>query len=127
MTSHITNDELLWDYLHELLDPAQVNEFEAHLAGCNACQQALEIARADCAQLAAATRLDGPFPLFEAPDELAPASERARLLQALRCRSRAAFKPIRKIQARKFCTSPSPSRARQHLMKASWATSWASS
>jgi anti-sigma factor RsiW len=74
MTSHISNDELLWDYLHELLDPALVNEFEAHLAGCNACQQALEVARADCAQLAAATRLDGPFPLFETPDELAPAT-----------------------------------------------------
>lgn len=74
MTSHISNDELLWDYLHELLDPAQANELEAHLAGCTSCQQALEVARTDCAQLAAATRLDGPFPLFEAPDELAPAT-----------------------------------------------------
>lgn len=74
MTSHISNDELLWDYLHELLDAPQVSEVEAHLAGCGACQQALEVARADCANLAAATRLDGPFPLFETPDESALAT-----------------------------------------------------
>jgi hypothetical protein len=74
MTSCFANDELLWDYLHDLLDPAQVNQLEEHLATCAACRQALEVAKADCASLAAASRLDGPFPLFEAPAEEAPAT-----------------------------------------------------
>ncbi len=74
MTSCYANDELLWDYLHDLLDPAQVNQLEEHLATCAACRQALEIAKADCANLAAAARLDGPFPLFEAPAEEMPAT-----------------------------------------------------
>jgi hypothetical protein len=67
MTSCTFNDELLWDYLHDLLDLAQVNELEQHLASCAPCRDALETARTDCASLAAAARLDGPIPLFEIP------------------------------------------------------------
>jgi hypothetical protein len=67
MTSCTSNDELLWDYLHDLLDPAQVKELEQHLMSCPACHVALEAARVDCASLASAARLDGPFPLFEVP------------------------------------------------------------
>ncbi|HEV8058809.1 MAG TPA: zf-HC2 domain-containing protein [Gemmataceae bacterium] len=74
MTSCISNDELLWDYLHELLDHAQANQLEEHLATCSACQEALAIAKADCANLAAAALVDGPFPLFEIPTEVAPAT-----------------------------------------------------
>ncbi len=67
MTSCTWNDELLWDYLHDLLDPSQVHQLEEHLASCSSCRDALDVARADNASLAAAARLDGPFPLFEAP------------------------------------------------------------
>ena len=74
MTSCVSNDELLWDYLHELLDHAQVNQLEEHLATCSACQEALAVAKADCANVAAATLLDGPFPLFEIPTEITPAT-----------------------------------------------------
>ncbi len=67
MTSCTFNDELLWDYLHDLLDPAQVSELEQHVNSCPACRDALEVARLDCTRLASAARLDGPFPLFETP------------------------------------------------------------
>src|SRR5262249_24722162 len=51
----------------------------------------------------------------------------ARRRQALRCRSLAALRPTRKIQARMLCTSDSEARVRQHFRNASWAASWASS
>ena len=64
MTSCYANDELLWDYLHDLLDPAQVNQLEEHLATCAACRQALEIAKADCAQPGGSQRPGWPVPAF---------------------------------------------------------------
>ena len=50
-----------------------------------------------------------------------------RRFQALRCRSLAALRPTRKIQARRFCTSGNPSWVRQQRRNTSWAMSWASS
>jgi hypothetical protein len=57
-----------------LLDPAQVSALELHLGSCPDCRSALEVARAENAGFAAAARLDGPFPLFEAPAPAGPAT-----------------------------------------------------
>lgn len=68
-----TCTELLWDYLYDLLEPAQASQVDAHVSRCPKCRQALTAARSDCALLASAARLDVDVPAFEAPREDVPA------------------------------------------------------
>jgi hypothetical protein len=84
----------LLDYLYDLLDGDDRRALEGHLAGCAACQAALERARRGKALLAAAAKLAFPDVRFAAPPEApaaAPAAERdvLPLPPAVRARPRA--------------------------------------
>jgi anti-sigma factor RsiW len=74
-------DKLL-ESLYDLLDEAEQQELRAHLAGCPACQAALEQARAQQKLLAAAARLEFPAVQFCPPaaDQPAPTTIRPVLL-----------------------------------------------
>src|SRR5262245_23873102 len=71
--------ELLLDFLYDLLDQADQRPLLDHLAGCPACQAALESARAQQKLLAQAARLSFPdvrfTPPTEAPPEPAPPAQ----------------------------------------------------
>jgi len=59
--------EVLLDYLYELLDEQEQREVEKHLAGCSTCQQALQVARSQQQLLRRAARLSFPQVRFQPP------------------------------------------------------------
>src|SRR5262245_64613263 len=59
--------EQMLDHLYDLLDEADQRAFLDHLAGCPACQAALEQARAQKALLGRAARLHFPDVTFTPP------------------------------------------------------------
>src|SRR5262245_21671929 len=68
--------ERLLDSLYDLLDEGEQAALAAHLAGCAACQAALEKARQQQRLLAAAARLEFPAVRFVPPAD-APAAAAA--------------------------------------------------
>ena len=72
MTGCHACQELLLDHLYDLLDEAEGKSFRDHLAGCPACQSALEKARAQQQLLASAARQSFPGVRFAAPAEAGP-------------------------------------------------------
>ncbi|MFO0926636.1 MAG: zf-HC2 domain-containing protein [Gemmataceae bacterium] len=63
--------ELMLDFLYDLLEEADQRALRDHLAGCPGCQAALEKARAHQQLLARAARLSFPNVQFTPPDEAA--------------------------------------------------------
>ena len=61
------------DHLYDLLDEAEAQAFLGHLAGCPACQAALEKARAEQRLLASAARGRSPACVHRPADEPRPA------------------------------------------------------
>src|SRR5262245_46233657 len=59
--------EMMLDHLYDVLDDADQRTFLDHLAGCPACQAALEHARAHKALLGRAARLHFPEVTFTPP------------------------------------------------------------
>src|SRR5438552_3842978 len=61
--------EVLLDLLYELVDAPQARELQGHVAGCSACQAALEEAKRQQNLFARAAHLYKEVPLFVAPKE----------------------------------------------------------
>jgi hypothetical protein len=60
--------ELMLEYLYDLLDSADHQALEAHLAGCAACQSVLQKVQGQQHLLAAAARLEFPAVIFQPPE-----------------------------------------------------------
>jgi alpha-2-macroglobulin-like protein len=61
--------DLLWDFVYGLLEPAQTQALQAHLAYCAICQDELEAARSGRVALKQAALLDLPVPEFVPPED----------------------------------------------------------
>jgi anti-sigma factor RsiW len=75
MNSCETSQVQLLEYLYDLLDGADRQALEAHLAGCPACQAALARARSQQHLLAAAAKVQFPAVAFQPPPPAAPPAE----------------------------------------------------
>src|SRR5262245_47910797 len=75
MNSCETCQVQLLEYLYDLLDGAERQALEAHLAGCPACQAALAKARSQQHLLAAAAKVQFPTVAFQPPVPAAPTAE----------------------------------------------------
>src|SRR5262249_5174590 len=100
MNSCETCQVQLLEYLYDLLDGADRQALEAHLAGCPACQAALAKARAQQQLLAAAAKVQFPAVAFQPPAPVTPSPESvtaapATVPFAAPSRHAAAKKPVR--------------------------------
>ena len=64
-----TCQSLMLEYLYDLLDESERQPLQDHLAGCAACQAALQQARQQQNLLAAAARIEFPAVAFQPPVE----------------------------------------------------------
>ena len=64
-----TCQTVLLEYLYDLLDESERQPLQDHLAGCAACQAALQRARQQQQLLAAAARIEFPAVVFQPPVE----------------------------------------------------------
>lgn len=62
--------DLLWDYLYDLLDGAEAQGIQAHLATCEGCKGQLLVAQSEIGAIAGATEFDITVPPFVAPEEV---------------------------------------------------------